>query len=46
LLRSDTWNGPFLAVPGLSPVAMGNGTNRFDYALSNKPCEYFRVEGQ
>jgi glycerophosphoryl diester phosphodiesterase len=46
LLRSDTWSGAFLAVPGLSPVALGNGTNRFDYALSNKACEYFRVEGQ
>jgi hypothetical protein len=39
-------NGLFLAVPGLTPVALGNGTYRFDYQLSNKVCEYFRVEGQ
>jgi hypothetical protein len=46
LLRSDTCNGPFLSVPGLVPVALGNGTNRFDYALSNKAGGYFRVGGQ
>jgi glycerophosphoryl diester phosphodiesterase len=46
LLAADTLNGPFLAVPGLTPVSLGNGTNRFDYPLSNKVCEYFRVEGQ
>jgi hypothetical protein len=46
LLRSDTCNGPFLSVPGLVPVALGTGTNRFDYALSNKAGGYFRVGGQ
>jgi glycerophosphoryl diester phosphodiesterase len=46
LLRSDSLKGPFLGVPGLTPISLGNGTNRFDYPLSNKVCEYFRVEGQ
>lgn len=46
LLRSNSLSGPFLEVPGLAPMALGNGTNRFDYPLSNKVCEYFRVEGQ
>ncbi len=46
LLHSDSLNGLFLAVPGLTPVALGNGTNRFDYPLSDNVREYFRVEGQ
>jgi hypothetical protein len=46
LLRCDSWNGLFLAVPGLAPVTLGDGTSRFDYPLSNKACEYFRVQGQ
>lgn len=46
LLRSDSLSGPFLEVPGLGSIALGNGTNRFDYSLSNKVGEYFRVEGQ
>lgn len=46
LLRSGSLSGPFLEVPGLESVALGNGTNRFDYPLGNKVCEYFRIEGQ
>jgi glycerophosphoryl diester phosphodiesterase len=46
LLHADSLSGLFLAVPGLTPVALGNGTNRFDYPLSNNVREYFRVEGQ
>jgi hypothetical protein len=46
LLRADTLSGPFLAVPGLGPVALGNGTSRFDFALSNKAGGYFRIGGQ
>ena len=46
LLHADSFNAPFLAVPGLTPISLGNGTNRFDYPVSNKVCEYFRVEGQ
>jgi hypothetical protein len=46
LLRSDRLSGPFAEVPELVPLGAGNGTIRFDYPLSNKPCEYFRVEGQ
>ena len=46
LLRSDRLSGPFQEVPGLESVALGNGTNRFDYPLGNKVCEYFRIEGQ
>jgi len=46
LLHADTLSGPFLAVPGLGPIALGNGTNRFDYALSNEAGGYFRIGGQ
>ncbi len=46
LLRSDSLTGPFVEVPGLTPISLGNGSNRFDYPLSNKAGEYFRVEGQ
>jgi hypothetical protein len=46
LLHAERLNGPFLEVPDLTPVPLGNGTNRFDCPLSNKACEYFRVEGQ
>ncbi len=46
LLRADTLNGPFLAVPGLSPVNLGKAMGRFDYPLGNQAGEYFRVAGE
>ena len=46
LLRSDTQGGPFHIVPGLWPVALPNGTYRFDYGLSDKAGEYFEVEAE
>lgn len=46
LLRAAQLEGPFLAVPNLTPVALGNGEYRFDYPLTTNGSEYFRIEGQ
>jgi glycerophosphoryl diester phosphodiesterase len=46
LLHATDWSGPFLEVPGLTSVALGHGTNLFNYPLSNMAREYFRIEGQ
>jgi glycerophosphoryl diester phosphodiesterase len=45
LLRADRLSGPFLAVAGITPVALGGGEYRFDYPLAASAAEYFRVEG-
>lgn len=46
LLRASQLSGPFLVVPNLSPVALGNDQYRFTYTLGASEVEYFRVEGQ
>lgn len=46
LLRASQLSGPFLVVPNLSPVALGNDQYHFTYALGANEVEYFRVEGQ
>ena len=45
LLRASQWTESFVAVPGITPVALGNNEYRFDYPLGTNATEYFRVEG-
>ncbi|HEX5219135.1 MAG TPA: glycerophosphodiester phosphodiesterase family protein [Verrucomicrobiae bacterium] len=46
LLRTSLLEGPFLAVPNLTPASLGEGEYRFDYPLNGNDVEYFRIEGQ
>jgi hypothetical protein len=46
LLRASQWSGTFVAVPRITPTALGNNEYRFDYPLSSNAGEYFRVEAQ
>ncbi len=45
LLRATTLEGPFLALPGLSPVSLGGGAYRFVYPLTTDPQGFFRIQG-
>jgi len=46
LLRASHVNGPFLVVPDVTPVSLGNAKYRFSYPLTTNASEYFRVEGR
>lgn len=46
LLRATQLAGPFQAVAGLTPVALGGGTYRFTYTPATSGPEYYRVEGR
>jgi len=46
LRRSTNLHGPYLRVPGVPPVALGNGHYRFDCPIApGGPFEWFRIEG-
>jgi len=46
LVRADACTGPFLAVEGLAPVALGAGDYRFICPLNGNTSGYFRVQGE
>ena len=45
LLRANQLAGPFVVVPGITSVPLGNNEHRFDYPFNSNAAEYFRVEG-
>ncbi|HWQ93176.1 MAG TPA: glycerophosphodiester phosphodiesterase family protein [Clostridia bacterium] len=46
LLRTADFGSDFIAVPGLTPVALGGGRYRFSYPITGAGVGWFRVEAQ
>jgi len=45
LLRASNFSGPYLVVPGVTPVYLGRGLYRFACPLTTNSPQFFRIEG-